>query len=82
MSEPPEPGRDPAGAPPGERDEVSAGSAIGREAEPERPASSVPERASQSGGLPADQPDEGWQDWPGGHREGGPADDDLQRRKG
>jgi len=96
VSERPEPGRDPAGAPPGERDEVSAGSAIGREAEPERPAGSaigreaeperpagsVPERASLSGGLPADQPDEGWQDWPGGHREGGPADDDLQRRKG
>lgn len=32
--------------------------------------------------LPADQPDEGWQPWPEGHREGRSADDDLLRRKG
>ena len=67
---------------PSEQEEAAAGSALGREAEPARPESSRPERAAQSGGLPPDQPDEGWQDWPGGHREGRPADDDLQRRKG
>lgn len=82
MSERREPGGAPPGKPHDEREEAAAGRSIGREAEPERPAGSQPERASQSGDLPPDQPDEGWQDWPGGHREGRPADDDLQRRKG
>ena len=82
MSERPAPGREPGGEPQAGRDEAAPGSAIGREAEPERPESSQPERASQSGGLPPDQPDEGWQDWPAGHRQGRAADDDLQRRKG
>lgn len=62
--------------------ETEPGSAISRGAEPERPATSQTERASEPGELPPDQPDEGWQEWPGGHRQGRAADHDLQRRKG
>ena len=65
-----------------DEEHAAPGSAIGREADPERPESSLPERAGQSAGLPPDQPDEGEQEWPAGHRQGRPADDDLQRRKG
>ena len=40
--------------------------------------------ASESTGVAnrGANPDEGWQDWPEGHREGRSADDDLIRRKG
>ena len=40
--------------------------------------------ATQSTGPAARgaNPDEGWSDWPAGHREGRAADDDLVRRKG
>ena len=40
--------------------------------------------ATQSTGPAARgaNPDEGWKDWPEGHREGRAADDDLIRRKG
>lgn len=66
------------------------GAHIGRDATPAasddearpRRAQEISQPAPDEQDLPPDQPDEGWQEWPEGHRQGRSADDDLLRRKG
>jgi hypothetical protein len=65
----------------GNKPELAAESIVGG---PQPDDERVAGEATQSTGTSgrAANPDEGWKDWPAGHREGRAADDDMVKRKG